>query len=85
MPREYDHGRGADAEIAGAQKGAENEQGDPVRVHRAEDGFYSEGAAAGDDLDLDSMTKAELVALADESGVDSSGTKAEIVAALRGE
>jgi hypothetical protein len=53
------------------------------RVHRSE-GFYAGGAVASGD-ELEDMTKAELVELAEESGVDSSGTKAEIIAALRGD
>jgi len=51
------------------------------RIHRAE-GFWAESA---EDDDLEGKTKAELVELADAQGVDSSGTKAEIISALRGD
>lgn len=52
-----------------------------ARVHRGP-GFY-----AGDESeeDLESLTKAELVEKAEAQGVDSTGTKAEIIAALRGD
>ena len=38
---------------------------------------------AVDDVGLDGLTKAELVARADELGLDASGTKAEILAAIK--
>lgn len=35
-----------------------------------------------DDVDLDKLTKDQLIELADERGVDSSGTKADIIGRL---
>ncbi len=76
-PREHDFGRGYDQPDEETPPAA-----DPVRVHRTADGFRS-GVVKTDDLD--GMTKAELLALADERGIEASGTKAEIVAALSAE
>ena len=53
------------------------------RVHRGAE-FYAGGGEQAD-RDLEELTKAELVDLADAQGVDSTGTKAEIIAALRGD
>lgn len=78
MPTEYDHGRGTPLDVPEVE---------PTRVHRDGDFYDSPPAITGpdEDEDLDSMTKAELVELAEQRGVDSSGTKSELVAALRGD
>lgn len=47
----------------------------PTRTHRGGD----------EPTDLHSLTKAELVALAEQKGVDSSGSKADLVGRLGGE
>lgn len=77
MPREYDHGRDPAFEPS--------EQPDAVRTHRVDE-FYATPPAAtvfGQD-DLEQLNKADLVELAEERGVDSSGTKAELIARLSG-
>jgi hypothetical protein len=71
-PREHDFGRGPDPA---------DDRPHTERVHRGE-GFRSDSGGA---LDLEGKTKAELLALAEERGVEVSGTKAEIVAALSAE
>lgn len=76
MPTEYDHGRGTPLDVPEVE---------PTRVHRDGDFYDSPPAITLADEDLDSMTKAELVELAEQRGVDSSGTKSELVAALRGD
>lgn len=49
------------------------------------DAHVSNGAAVADGVDPDAYTKEELVEMADEAGVASYGTKAEIAARLSGE
>lgn len=54
------------------------------RWKRNEDGSYTRntGGESGAPVDLKSLKKPELVALANKAGLDSTGTKAELVARL---
>lgn len=75
--RVYDHGRDPKLETQDEME---------TRVHRDGD-FYDSppGITITESEDLESMTKAELVELAESRGVDSSGTKAELVDRLGGQ
>lgn len=57
----------------------------PVFTPRPEDARAAEAVAEpAEDVNLEDLTKAELVAKAEEAGVDATGTKAEIIGRLTG-